>query len=368
LPKTVFFPVEKRYMKTFLKNNRKRFLTYPQAIKEAVEQEMARDCSVIVMGMGVDDPKAILGTTKGFLGKFGESRVFDTPLAEDGMTGVAIGAALAGLRPIHVHIRMDFLLLAMNQLVNMAAKIHYMFGGSIHLPLVIRAIIGKSWGQGPQHSQSLYPLIMNIPGIKIFAPSTPYDAKGCMISAIRDNNPVLFIEHRMLYYQRGFVPEKAYTIPFGKTRILAKGDDITLVGISQMAVECLRASLYLKEVGISAEVIDPLCLCPLDTGIIKKSAARTKRIIVVDNAWQVCAAGSEIIARIFESDKKQDILAKRMGFAPVPCPTSPALEKYFYPDSKAIAVEAFNMLYPNKKRWYPRSELNIEEVEFKGPF
>ena len=158
-----------------------RILSYPEAIKEAIVQEMTQNPSVIVLGQGVDDPKGILGTTKGLVDKFGSERVFDTPLAEDGMTGVAIGAALAGLRPIHVHIRMDFVLLAMNQLINMAAKMRYMFGGEVFVPMVVRAIIGKSWGQGAQHSQSIYPLFMNIPGLKIFAPSTPYDAKGCLI-------------------------------------------------------------------------------------------------------------------------------------------------------------------------------------------
>ncbi len=356
-------------MKMSLKNKEiKRILSYSEAINEAISQEMKHDPSVIVMGMGVDDPKRILGTTRGLLEDFGHKRVFDTPLSEDGMTGVAIGAALAGLRPVHVHIRMDFLLLAMNQIINMASKMRYMFGGGLSVPIVIRAIIGKSWGQGPQHSQSLYPLFMNIPGIKIVCPSTPYDAKGCLISSIRDNNPVLFIEHRMLYYQKGYVPKGNYTLPLGKARILARGTDITLVGISQMAVECLRARQYLREAGIDAEVIDPLSLFPLDIEAIERSVAKTGKIIIVDNAWAPCAAGSEIITRLSERKRLKKLAFARMGFAFVPCPTTPTLEKDFYPDAKKIASAAYRMLFPRKKPWQPRGEIQIEEVEFKGPF
>jgi len=347
----------------------KRIINYPEAIREALEQETASDPSVIIFGQGVDDPKAILGTTKGFVEKFGTHRIFDTPLSEDSMTGVAIGAALSGLRPIHTHIRMDFMLLAMNQIINMAAKMHYMYGGAFFIPIVIRAMIGKSWGQGAQHSQSTYPLFMNIPGIKIVAPSTPYDAKGCLIQSIRDNNPVIYVEHRLLYYQKGHVPAQSYSVPFGRARILTKGDDITLVGISQMAVECLRAHKYLKEVGIEAEVIDPVSLYPLDIETIEKSVLKTRRLIVVDNAWITCGAGSEIISRIFEGkNHNKNIMVYRMGFAFVPCPTTPTLEKHFYPDAKKIASRAYQMLHPKRKPWVPTSSLQREEIEFKGPF
>ena len=172
-----------------------RILTYVEAIREATDLEMERDPSVIIFGLDVDDPKSIQGTTKGLLEKYGSERVFGTPLSEDAMTGAAIGAAQAGLRPIHVHIRMDFLMLAMNQLVNIAAKSHYMYGGQVHIPLVVRGMIGKSWGQGAQHSQGLYSYFMHIPGLKVVVPTTPYDAKGCLIAAIRDENPVIYVEH-----------------------------------------------------------------------------------------------------------------------------------------------------------------------------
>jgi pyruvate/2-oxoglutarate/acetoin dehydrogenase E1 component len=193
----------------------RRTLSFIDAIREATDQEMARDANVMLFGLDVDDPKAILGTTRGLAEKYGPERVFGTPLSEDAMTGAAVGMALAGLRPIHVHIRMDFVMLAMNQLVNMAAKTYSMFGGQELVPLVVRSIIGKSWGQGAQHSQGLYPLFMHVPGLKVAAPSTPFDAKGCMAAAVRDDNPVMYIEHRILYYQQGYVPEGEVLVPPG---------------------------------------------------------------------------------------------------------------------------------------------------------
>src|SRR6516162_6104056 len=224
-----------------------RRLSYVEAIREATDREMSRDPSVVLFGLDVDDPKAIQGTTQGLVQKYGPGRVFGTPLSEDAMTGAAIGMALAGVRPIHVHIRMDFLMLAMNQLVNVAAKSRYMYGGKVSLPLVIRSMIGKSWGQGAQHSQGLYSFFMHMPGLKVAAPATPHDAKGCLIAAVRDDDPVLYVEHRLLHFQSGPVPAEAYTVAPGKARVTAAGDDITIVGISWMQVECLRAHRYLAD-------------------------------------------------------------------------------------------------------------------------
>jgi pyruvate/2-oxoglutarate/acetoin dehydrogenase E1 component len=250
----------------------------------------------------------------------------------------------------------------------MAAKMHYMSAGRLSVPLVIRAIIGKSWGQGPQHSQAIYPLFMNIPGLKIVLPATPYDAKGCLINSIRDDNPVIFIEHRLLYYQKGYVPKKPYIVPFGKARVLAEGCDITLVGISHMAIECLRAAKLLKAKGISAEVIDPVSLHPLDIKTIELSVKKTRKVIIVDNAWATCGAGSEIITQLFERKYIKGIDACRMGFAFTTCPTTPTLEEHFYPDAKKIASKAYQICYPRKRPWHPAAKLKIEEVEFKGPF
>ncbi|HXG12149.1 MAG TPA: transketolase C-terminal domain-containing protein [Gemmataceae bacterium] len=346
-----------------------RVLSYVEAVREAADQEMARDPSVIVFGLDVDDPKAIQGTTRGLAAKYGPERVFGTPLSEDAMTGAAIGMALAGLRPIHVHIRMDFLMLAMNQLVNVAAKSRYMYGGRVALPLVVRAMIGKSWGQGAQHSQGLYSFFMHVPGLKVVAPSTPYDAKGCLIAAVRDDNPVIYVEHRLLHFQKGPVPEAPYAVPPGRARVTAAGDDITLVGISFMQVECLRARHYLADVGIRAEVLDPIWLSPLDLDTILASVARTKRLLVVDNGWTCCGAGAEIIARVIERTQgEQEVRVRRMGFAPVTCPTTPALERLYYPDGRTIAAAARDLVEGRPTGWLPDERPDLRDIEFRGPF
>src|SRR5262245_47195663 len=241
-------------------SNGQRMLSYVEALREAVAQEMARDERVFVMGLDVDDHKGIQGSTRGLVDRFGPERVCTRPLSEDAMTGVAIGAAMAGMRPIHVHIRMDFLMLCMNQLINMAAKSHYMYGGQVKVPMVVRSMIGKSWGQGAQHSQGLHAMFMHVPGLKVAAPSNAHDAKGALISAIRDDNPVIFVEHRLLYFTDAFVPEEPFEVPFGKARVCTQGDDITIVGISNMLVECLRAHELLADADIHAEVIDPIRL------------------------------------------------------------------------------------------------------------
>lgn len=346
-----------------------RRLSYAEAVREATEQEMARDPSVILLGIGVDDFKAVYGTTRGLVEKFGPERVFDTPLSEDAMTGVAIGAAMAGLRPIHVHIRQDFLLLAMNQLVNIAAKAQYMYGGTVRVPLVVRSVIGKSWGQGPQHSQALQSFFMHVPGFKVVAPSTPYDAKGCLVQSIRDDNPVIFIEHRLLHQQMGYVPEGLYTVPLGRGRLLAEGTDVTLVGISWMAVECLRAREYLQERGISAEVIDPLTLSPLDMETLGRSAAKTRKLVVVDCAWTNCGASAEIAARLVEGlDRSRGPQVWRMGFAPVTCPTTRKLEDLFYPNGRTIATFVNASCFGGDKAWTPQERAFPDQMEFKGPF
>lgn len=346
-----------------------RTLSYVEAVREATDQEMERDASVIVFGLDVDDPKAIQGTTSGLLEKYGSERVFGTPLSEDAMTGAAIGMALAGMRPIHVHIRMDFLMLAMNQLINVAAKSRYMYGGQVSVPIVVRSMIGKSWGQGAQHSQGLYSFFMHVPGLKVVAPTTPYDAKGCLIAAIRDDNPVMYVEHRILHFQKGFVPEEAYTVNPGQARITAPGEDITLVGISFMQIECLRAQRYLESVGVSAEVIDPIWLSPLDIDTIAASVEKTGRLCVVDNGWTTCGASAEIVAQVTERlQGKRDIRVRRLGFAPVTCPTTPNLEADFYPTGRTIASAAYDLVAGTTKNWLPEERQDLKDIEFKGPF
>lgn len=347
-----------------------RTLDYADALREAVQQQMQEDPAVFVMGLDVDDHKAILGTTRGLVEEFGPERVFTTPMSEDAATGIAIGAAMAGMRPVHVHIRMDFLMLCMNQLVNIAAKAHYMYGGTVTVPMVVRAVIGKSWGQGAQHSQALHAMFMHVPGLKVVAPSNAYDAKGCMIAAIRDNNPVLFVEHRLLYATEATVPAERYEVPFGKARVCAQGTDITIVGISGMVPECLRARAVLESVGVSAEVLDPISLVPLDRQAIRQSATRTGRLLVVDNGWTSCGAGAEILASVAEAPDMPAVAMRRMGFAAVTCPTTPVLESAFYPNPATIAAAAHALVRPDAEPWQPdpAHAALAHRHSFRGPF
>jgi pyruvate dehydrogenase E1 component beta subunit len=351
-------------------NSAERVLTYAQAIAEAIRQEMGRDPDVFVMGQGVDDAKGMYGTTLGLHEEFGADRNFDVPLAEDAMTGIGVGAALAGLRPIQVHQRMDFLLLCMNQLVNMAAKQSYMFSGAHAVPLVVRAVIGRSWGQGAQHSQAFHSYFMHVPGLKVVAPTTPHDVKGCLIAAIRDNNPVVFVEHRMLYGFKGIVPEEAYEVPFGQARRLTAGSDVTIVAISHMVVEALRAGHLLAERGIGAEVIDPVSLAPLDIGTIAASVKRTGRLLVVDNGWLNCGASAEIVSQVVERlQGESSFRVKRLGYLPTPCPTTRPLEQIFYPTSRSIALAAHELVHgAGAPAWTIAQDDPREIVEFKGPF
>lgn len=346
-----------------------RTLSYVEAIREATAQEMQRDEAVVVFGLDVDDPKAIQGTTKGLLEEFGEERVFGTPLSEDAMTGVGIGMALAGLRPIHVHIRMDFVMLAMNQLVNVAAKSRYMYGGQVRVPLVVRTMIGRSWGQGAQHSQGLYSLFMHVPGLQVVAPTNPHDAKGCLTYGIRSNDPVIYVEHRFLHFQHGVVPPDQFVVAPGKARITVPGTDVTLVGISYAHAECLQAQRYLESVGVSAEVIDPIWLAPLDIDTISESVSRTGRLCVVDNGWITCGAGAEIVAAV--SQRLQDdrqIRVLRLGFAAVTCPPTPTLEAAYYPNGRTIAAAVNDLVQRRAAGWMPDERPEWKNIEFKGPF
>ncbi len=346
-----------------------RVLTYGEAILEAITQEMDNDESVFVLGQGVDDPKGTLGTTIDLHKKFGKNRSFDVPVAEEGILGVAIGAALAGLRPINVHIRVDFLLVCMNQLINMAAKSHYMFGGSFNVPIVVRGAIGRSWGQGAQHSQALHSFFMHTPGLKVVAPTFASDAKGAMIASIRDNNPVIFIEHRMLYSLKENVPIESYTREQGKARIVRKGDDITIVAISHMVVESLRACIHLESIGINAEVIDPIWLSPLDIETIVSSVKKTGYLLVVDNAWLTCGASAEISMQVVQKLQGTcKVHVDRLGFENTPCPTTKPLENIFYPSPTMIAAKVHKMLYPDRESWSPSISESEEVANFKGPF
>lgn len=345
-----------------------RKISYCQALNEALRQEMARDPAVFVYGVGVGDHKNIFGTTEGLLETFGKERCFDTPICEEAMTGFGLGAAINGLRPVHIHIRVDFLLLAMNQLVNMVSTFSYSTGGKRKVPLVIRAIVGWGWGQGYQHSKTLHSYFAHIPGLKVILPTTPRDAKGLLTAAIRDDNPVICIEHRWLYWAEGDVPEEPFTIPIGEGNILRPGKDITVVATSWLNVEALKAAEILAKRGVSVEVVDPRTIAPFDDTWVVESVRKTGRCIVADNDWVDCGFGAEVAARV--SEKCFGLLkspVKRLGFAPTPCPTVRALENEFYPNAESI-VRAVEEQLKLSLTDLSGEDLYSYERRFKGPF
>ena len=345
-----------------------RKLDYCGAIREAMSQEMERDSSVFVYGIGVPTWSSIFGTTRGFVDKFGKDRCFDTPICEDAMTGFGLGAAIKGMRPIHVHIRTDFMVLATNQLVNMVSNYTYSTGGRLKVPMVIRSVIGRGWGQGAQHSKSLFSNFTHIPGLKVIAPTTPYDMKGMLTAAIRDDNPVICFEHRWLYWAEEEVPEEPYEVPLGVGRILRPGKDVTVVGMSWMNVEARQAAEILARRGVSLEVVDPRTLAPLDENLIVDSVRRTGRCIVADYDWVESGFSAEIASRVNErcfGQLKSPV--KRLGFAHTPCPTVRELENEFYPNAKTIvrAVEEMLGLEPTN---LDNEDFFSHERRFTGPF
>jgi pyruvate dehydrogenase E1 component beta subunit len=308
-----------------------RRITYAEATNEALSQALSLDPRVFVMGQGVDDPQGMFGATKGLHLKFGAERVFDTPLAETALSGVAVGAALGGMRPVYFHNRPDFLLLAMDQLVNHAAKWHYMFGGAACVPLVFWACVGRGWGSAAQHSQALQGLFNHVPGLKLVMPATCFDAKGLMLSAIADNNPVLIIDHRMNFKQRGIVPEAPYTVPLGKGVIRRQGRDVTVVAISHLVAEAFAAAQELAGEGVEAEIVDPRTLRPLDEELILESVARTGRLVITDTGWKTGGVAAEIAAMVAEKGfrhLKAPIV--RVCAPDLPTPSGYTLERAYY--------------------------------------
>ena len=273
-------------------------MTFSQAILEATDQCMAGNPRVYLIGLGVPDPKGTFGTTKGLEAKYGPKRVMDMPTSENGMTGVAIGSALVGMRPIMTHQRVDFALLALDQIINNAAKWHYMFGGRMRVALVIRLIIGRGWGQGPQHSQSLQAVFGHIPGLKVVMPTTPNDAKGLLVAAVEDDNPVIYLENRWLHGIYGPVPEEIYRVPLGQARTVREGHDLTIVADSYMTLEAMRAAELLAQDRIEAEVVDLRTIKPLDMPHVLESVRKTGRVIVADAAWRTLGLGAEILAQV----------------------------------------------------------------------
>jgi len=317
-------------------------ITYSQALNEALREEMRRDPRVFLMGEDIGLHGGLFRVTKDLMDEFGPERVRETPISEAGFTGLGVGAAIAGLRPVVELMFMDFALVAADQVINQAAKMRYMSGGQVSVPMVIRTQQGGGRGNGAQHSQSFESWMAQVPGLKVVVPSTPYDAKGLLKSAIRDGNPVVFIEHKLLYNTKGEVPEGEYTLPLGKAQVKRDGRDITIVSYSRSLLHSLEAAERLAKRGIEAEVIDLRTIEPLDMQTILDSIRGTARLLVVHEAHTNCGMGAEIIARVYE--QAPDALAepaRRLGAKHVPIPVAEPLENEILPmpDDIVRAVE-----------------------------
>lgn len=341
-----------------------RLLTYAQAVSEALVQALDADQNALVFGIGVDDPKFIFGTTREAWKKHGSSRVFDTPCSENALTGLALGAAAHGLRPLLVHARNDFMLYSMDQLVNHASKWQAMYGGRSRAPIAVRAIVGKGWGQGAQHSQSFHALFAHVPGLRVALPATPADAKSCLAAAMTGDAPTIVIEHRRLYDLKGEVSAAYKPARVGEGAVRRKGKDVTLAAVSLMAPEALAAAELLAKRGVSAEVIDPVWARPLDKALLLNSLKRTGRLVVADTSWKPCGLSAELAA--VAAEEGFDYLkapVARVGLPDLPAPTSWTLERAFYPGAEAIVAAALRLL--GKKA---RGGAKAKADAFIGPF
>lgn len=316
-----------------------RTITYREALREAMREEMVRDESVFILGEDVGVYGGIFGVTAGLLAEFGEERVRDTPISEAAIAGIAVGASMTGMRPIAEIMFVDFTTIALDQIVNQGAKWHYMSGGKLTVPAVIRTYTGTGRRTAAQHSQSLEAWHAHVPGLKVVMPATPYDAKGLLKSAIRDNNLVVFIEHKMLLNEKGQVPEGEYLIPLGQADVKRPGEDCTVVATSLMVGRALKAAEMLEAEGISVEVVDPRTLRPLDIDTICQSVAKTNRLVIVHEACQFGGIGAEIAAQVGErAFFDLDAPIVRVAGKDVPIPFSPALEDAVVPSVEDIAV------------------------------
>jgi acetoin:2,6-dichlorophenolindophenol oxidoreductase subunit beta len=318
-----------------------REITFGMAVNEAIAEEMRRDPTVFMIGEDIAEAGTTFKVLKGLVDEFGTQRIIDTPISEAGFAGIGVGAAMTGMRPIVDIMFGDFITLTMDQMVNQAAKIHYMSGGTLKAPMVFRTTLGATRRSGAQHSQSLHAWLCHVPGLKVVLPSTPYDAKGLMKSAIRDDNPVVIFEDKMLFQQKGLVPDEEYILPFGVADIKRQGTDITLVGTSSMVQVALEAAECLAALGISAEVIDPRTLKPLDAETLIESAKKTSRAIVIDEGhlgYGVTAELASIIAN--GAFYYLDAPVKRLGAMDVPVPFSPPLEDATVPTPELVTEVA----------------------------
>ncbi len=318
-----------------------RELTFAQAVREALAEEMRRDPSVVLIGEDVAEAGTPFKVLSGLVEEFGPDRVVDSPISEAGITGLAVGAAMTGLRPVVDIMFGDFLTLAMDQIANQAAKVHYMSGGKLRVPMVVRTTLGATRRSAAQHSQSLHAWVSHVPGLKVALPATPRDAKGLWKTAIRDENPVIIFEDKMMYQLKGPVPEEEYTIPFGVAEVKRDGSDVTIVATSSMVQVALRAAELLAPLGISAEVVDPRTTVPLDTRTLVESAKKTSRAIVMDEGYQRYGVTAELAAVIAEGAFHYlDVPVKRLGAMDVPVPFSPALEDLTVPTPELVVETA----------------------------
>ena len=315
-----------------------RQITYVEAINETLHQMIEKDARVFLIGQGVTSPWYVGNTTVGLIDRFPE-RVIDTPVSENGITGAAVGAALAGMRPILAHPRMDFMYYAMDQIANHAANWYYMFGGQVSVPITIWGIINRGGEQAAQHSQALQAMFTHIPGLKVVMPSTPYDAKGLLVASIEDDNPVVYIDERWLYEFVGEVPEEIYSVPIGKGIVRKKGIDVTVVATSYMVHEAMKAAESLEKEGRDVEVVDLRSLKPLDENLLFESVRKTGRLVIADGGWKTCGMAAEISAlvaeNIFEHLKAP---ISRVSLPDTPAPASSALEKVYYKKAEDIIL------------------------------
>jgi pyruvate/2-oxoglutarate/acetoin dehydrogenase E1 component len=333
-----------------MSENTTREITYLEAVREAMTQEMKRDPKVFLIGEDVGVYGGAFGLSAGMLAEFGPERIRDTPISEAAIAGAATGAAMLGMRPIMEVMFMDFLTISMNQLVNQAAKMHFMFGGKASIPMVVRAPSGSGTGAAEQHSQSLEAWFINVPGIKVVAPATPYDAKGLLITAIRDNNPVLFMEHKLLYRTKGRVPEPLYTIPLQQAEIKREGRDLTIIAYSIMVPRALQAAEQLAAESIDAEVLDPRTLKPLDMETIVRSVSKTGRVLIVHEAPVTGGFGGEVAAMIASSPAFDflDAPIRRLAGRDVPIPYNRTLERAAVPQAEDIVSAATSLAREGK--------------------
>lgn len=350
-----------------------RKLKFNEAIRESTNILMKKDKNVIVVGLGVSDPKGIFGTTSNLHKLYGSKRVFEIPISENAITGIIIGASINGMRPILSHQRVEFSLLSIEQIFNQAAKIFYMTGGAINVPIVIRIIIGRGWGNGAQHTQSLESIFSHIPGLKVVVPSNAYDAKGLLAASVKDNNPVVFLEHRWLHNTTSFVPKKYYSLKIGKGKIVNKGSKITVIAFSYSVLIALKANKILNNFNINLEIIDLVSLRPIDKSIILKSVKKNKRVIVIDNGWMKYGISSEILSIITEN--YNDLLLKkpiRLGIRDTIIPSSSNLSDSCYPGVKDIIKSVKSLLdkeFRGIDKFIKKEKYNdIPDKEFSGPF